>query len=46
MNKTRKTIELNDLFKKAHLLFSNYRDSSIDTGNNSIVSLLSKNHFS
>ncbi|CAD8094648.1 unnamed protein product [Paramecium primaurelia] len=46
ITKTRKTIELNDLFKKAHQLFSNYRDSSIDTGNNSIVSLLSKNHFS
>ncbi|CAD8204898.1 unnamed protein product [Paramecium octaurelia] len=44
--KTRKTIELNDLFKKAHQLFSNYREASIDTGNNSIVSLLSKNHFS
>ncbi|CAD8191467.1 unnamed protein product [Paramecium pentaurelia] len=44
--KTKKTIELNDLFKKAHFLFRNYRDNTIDTGNNSIVSLLSKNHFS
>ncbi|CAD8102058.1 unnamed protein product [Paramecium sonneborni] len=44
--KTKKTIELNDLFTKAHQFFSNYKETSIETGNNSIASLLSKNHFS
>ncbi|CAK84083.1 unnamed protein product (macronuclear) [Paramecium tetraurelia] len=44
--RAKKTIELNDLYKKAHFLFRNYRDTTIDTGNNSVVSLLSKNYFS
>ncbi|CAK92326.1 unnamed protein product (macronuclear) [Paramecium tetraurelia] len=47
--KAKKMVELNDLFIRAHQLFGSYHgrlETSQDNLNNSILSILSKNHFS
>ncbi|CAD8112384.1 unnamed protein product [Paramecium primaurelia] len=49
IQKAKKIIELNDLFIRAHQLFGSYHgklETSQDNLNTSILSILSKNHFS